>query len=142
MNLREIVRSKGSNVHTIAPTDMLSDAVRLMVENRCGSLVVAIGDQMVGIISERDILRTLAEVDAPLNSTPVAARMTSRVITGDPEDDLGKVMGIMTQNRIRHLPVVQGGKLAGVVSIGDIVKAQHEQLTKENHFLMSYIQTS
>jgi CBS domain-containing protein len=141
MNLRDILRSKGSAVFQIPPTAMLSDAVRMMVDNRCGSLMVCKGDQMAGIISERDILRTLAEVDVPLASTPVSARMTSRVITGHPDDDLGKVMGVMTQNRIRHLPVIDEGKLIGVVSIGDVVKAQHEQLTRENHFLMSYIQS-
>lgn len=141
MNLRDILHSKGSAVHMIAPTSTLADAVRVMVEHRCGSLVVGHGEQMVGIISERDILRTLAEVKSPLETIPISDRMTSRVITGQPDDDLGKVMGIMTQNRIRHLPVVNDGKLVGMVSIGDIVKAQHEQLTRENYFLMSYIQS-
>jgi CBS domain-containing protein len=141
MNLRDILRSKGSAVFQIHPTAMLAEAVRMMVDNRCGSLMVCKGDQMVGIISERDILRTLAEVNVPLDTTPISMRMTARVITGHPDDDLGKVMGVMTMNRIRHLPVVLDGKLLGVVSIGDVVKAQHEQLTRENHFLMSYIQS-
>jgi len=141
MNLRDILQSKGDAVFTILPTATLADAVRVMVDYRCGSLVVGTSDQMVGIISERDILRALAEVNAPLHSIPIADRMTSRVITGQPDDDLGKVMGIMTQNRIRHLPVMNDGKLVGVVSIGDVVKAQHEQLTRENYFLMNYIQS-
>ena len=141
MNLRDILQSKGDAVFTIAPADSLAEAVRVMVDHRCGSLVVGSSDQMVGIISERDILRALAEVKASLDSIPIADRMTTRVITGHPDDNLGKVMGVMTQNRIRHLPVMNDGKLVGMVSIGDVVKAQHEQLTRENYFLMNYIQS-
>jgi CBS domain-containing protein len=141
MKLRDILRSKGSAVYTISPTAMLMDAVRMMVDNRCGSLVVARGAEMVGIISERDILRTLAEVNVPLATTLVSERMTVRVITADLDDDLGKAMGLMTENRIRHLPITRDGRLEGMVSIGDLVKAQHEQLAQENHFLMSYIQS-
>lgn len=141
MNLRDILNAKGFAVHTIQPSAMIADAVRLMVECRCGSLVVSESDKMVGIISERDILRTLAETPKSLDEIPISSRMTANVITGHPNDDLGKVMGIMTRNRIRHLPVVEEQKLVGMVSIGDIVKAQHEQLALENHFLMSYIQS-
>jgi CBS domain-containing protein len=141
MNLRDILQSKGDAVFTIPPTSSLDEAVRVMVDHRCGSLVVGTAGQMVGIISERDILRALAEVKKPLDSIPISERMTTRVITGHPDDDLGKVMGVMTQNRIRHLPVMNEDKLVGMVSIGDIVKAQHEQLTRENYFLMNYIQS-
>jgi CBS domain-containing protein len=141
MNLRDILQSKGDAVFTIPPTSSMAEAVRVMVDHRCGSLIVGTAGQMVGIISERDVLRTLAEVHKPLEEIPIADRMTSRVITGQPDDDLGKVMGIMTQNRIRHLPVMNEGKLVGMVSIGDLVKAQHEQLTRENYFLMNYIQS-
>jgi CBS domain-containing protein len=141
MNLRDILNAKGNAVLTLPPHAMIADAVRLMVENRCGSMVVCEDNRMVGIISERDVLRTLAETTKPLDQIPIAQRMTANVITGHPDDNLGKVMGIMTVNRIRHLPVVDEQKLVGMVSIGDIVKAQHEQLAMENHFLMSYIQS-
>ncbi|MGE0758314.1 MAG: CBS domain-containing protein [Pirellulaceae bacterium] len=141
MNLREILRSKGSTVYTISPDASLMDAVRMMVDHRCGSLVVTRDGTMVGLISERDILRTLADERSPLAATPISDRMTTHVVTGSPDDGLGQVMGILTQNRIRHLPVLQDGRLEGMVSIGDVVKAQHEQLARENHFLMSYIQS-
>ena len=142
MNLRDILRSKGSAVFTIGPNQTIAEAVRLMVEQRCGSLVVLDGQEMIGILTERDILRTVAQGLLSLTSISVSQRMTQRVITGTPDDDLAHIMGVMTQQRIRHLPVVDGGKLEGLVSIGDIVKAQHEQLTQENHFLMSYIHQS
>ena len=141
MILRDILQSKGDAVFSIPSTSSLAEAVRVMVDHRCGSLVVGTGGQMEGIISERDILRALAEVHKPLENIPIADRMTTRVVTGHPDDDLGKVMGLMTQNRIRHLPVMNEGKLVGMVSIGDIVKAQYEQLTRENYFLMNYIQS-
>lgn len=141
MNLADILQSKGNAVFTIPPTDTIADAVRVMVERRCGSLVVGSADRMDGIISERDILRTLAEVSSPLDQIRIADRMTTRVITGRPEDDLNQVMGVMTENRIRHLPVTNNGKLVGMVSIGDVVKAQHEELMREKHFLISYIQS-
>jgi CBS domain-containing protein len=141
MNLRDILQSKGDQVFTIPPTSSLAEAVQAMVDHGCGSLIVGTDGHMAGIISERDILRALADVQKPLESVLIADRMTTRVITGHPDDDLGKVMGIMTQNRIRHLPVMNDAKLVGMVSIGDIVKAQYEQLTRENYFLMNYIQS-
>jgi len=139
MNLRDILQSKGHVVYTVSPRASLADAVQVMVEHNCGSLVVCDGDPMVGILSERDILRSLSE--RPLEAVAVEERMTRNVITAQPDDDLGKVMGIMTQHRIRHLPVTDHGRVVGLVSIGDVVKAQFEQLAVENHFLKSYIQS-
>jgi len=141
MQLREILKTKGSNVLTIEPTATLADVVQKLVENRCGSLVVCEGETMVGIISERDILIAVAQVSEPLDSVMVRARMTTDVVTGVPEGTVNDIMGLMSEKRIRHLPILDNGKLAGVISIGDIVKAQYHQLTVENHYLKNYIQS-
>lgn len=142
MLLKDILESKGCHeVLTISPTSTISDVVEKMVAHNCGSLVVCDQDQMVGIISERDVLRTIAEVRAPIDQIQVQERMTRKVITGSPEDNISTVMGLMTRHRIRHLPVLQGGALTGLISIGDIVKAQHQTLERENHLLMAYIQS-
>jgi len=142
MLLRDILESKGdSDVLTISPSSTLSDVVEKMVAHNCGSLVVCDDDQMVGIISERDVLRTVANRDARLDQILVHERMTRNVITGSPDDNISAVMGLMTKHRIRHLPVLRGNALAGLISIGDIVKAQHHNLERENHLLMAYIQS-
>lgn len=141
MNLRDILNQKGHAVFTVSPRAKLAGAVQVMVEHNVGSLVVCDNEAMVGILSERDILRAMAESGQALEQMVVGDRMTQKVITGDPNDDLNKIMGIMTQHRIRHLPVLENGRVYGLISIGDIVKAQHEQLARENHFLMSYIQS-
>ncbi len=104
-------------------------------------LVVVEGTRMVGIITERDILRTCSDLNEPLRSIPVGSRMSSDVVTGSLGDRIEQVMGVLTKKRIRHLPIVEDGQLAGMISIGDIVKAQHDHLTAENHFLKSYIQS-
>ena len=96
---------------------------------------------MVGIISERDVLRAISGVAEPLDKISVEQRMTKEVITGTPEQNINDTMGLMTQNHVRHLPVLDEGRLAGLISIGDVVKAQHQKLAMENHLLMSYIQS-
>ena len=141
MLLKDILESKGREVLTIEPTASLAAVVRKMCECNCGSLVVCEGEKMAGIISERDILRAIAEVEAPLETIGVETRMTRDVVTGSPQDNINETMGLMTRSRIRHLPVLVEGKLAGLVSIGDIVKAQHQKLEQENHLLMTYIQS-
>lgn len=141
MQLREILAAKGSHVLTIEPTATLADVVAKLVENRCGSLVVCDGERLVGIISERDILIAVAQVSEPLDAVMVRGRMTTDVVTGIPEDTVSEIMGLMSEKRIRHLPILDDGKLAGMISIGDIVKAQHHQLTVENHYLKNYIQS-
>jgi len=141
MYLREILAAKGGKLLTISPIAMMSDVVKKMCEHNCGSLIVSEGQSMVGIISERDVLRAISDLDEPLEEIPGEARMTRNVVTGSPQDDIKSAMGTMTKNRIRHLPVLDAGKLAGMISIGDIVKAQHQALERENHLLMTYIQS-
>lgn len=139
MILREILRVKGSFVHSITPSATLAEAARKLVEHNCGSLLVCEGGELVGIITERDLLRACALIDEMLETVPVEARMTTDMITASPDDELEMIMGLMTTHRIRHLPVLENGQVAGIVSIGDVVKAHHDRLCMENEYLKHYI---
>lgn len=146
MTLQDILRAKGTIVHSIAPTATLDDVVAKLVEHNCGSLVVCDSSvpgskpRMVGIITERDILRACAARQAPLEAQRVADVMTRKLVTGTPSDPVSDTMGLMTQHRIRHLPVLEGEELVGLISIGDVVKAQYHETVVENHYLKEYIQ--
>ncbi len=146
MNLREILRSKGTVVHTIDASDSLEDVVQKLVSHNCGSLVVfdskSMSQEMVGIITERDILRACAGHKAALDQLRVSDAMTRNVVVGSPQDSIEDTMGLMTNRRIRHLPVVEMGDLVGLISIGDVVKTQHDRLTMENHYLKSYLHST
>jgi CBS domain-containing protein len=142
MLLQEILQSKGSEVLSISPQNTLDDVVQKLVKNNCGSLVVCEQEdpcRMVGIVTERDILRACAARKS-LGQVRVQEVMSRNPVTGSPGDSVQDAMGQMTNRRIRHLPIVdeQGG-LVGIVSIGDLVKSQHDQLSMENHYLKSYI---
>lgn len=142
MQLRSILKAKGNSVHTIGPQETLAEVVQRLVMHNCGSLVVCDDEgQMLGIITERDILRASAEMTESLDHAVVETRMTVDVVTGSPDDKIDYVMGLLTEKRIRHLPVVDDGRLVGLISIGDVVKAQHHLLSMENHMLKSYIQS-
>lgn len=141
MTVQEVLRGKGSAVHAISPRATLGDVVRELVAHNCGSLVVCDGDNLVGIITERDILRACAAHAAELDTLKVEQFMTANLITGQITDDLNEVMGVMTTHRVRHLPIMQAGRLAGLISIGDVVKRHLDALTVENHYLMNYIQS-
>ncbi|MEZ6117562.1 MAG: CBS domain-containing protein [Pirellulaceae bacterium] len=138
MKVRDILQSKGRHVYTIEHRQTLAEVVDRLVEHNCGSLVVKDRDRVVGIITERDILRANCS-DKIVQSTAVRDKMTSRLITGNPDDDVSAVMGLLTSRRIRHLPIMEDGQLVGMISIGDVVKAQHDSVCQENHFLKSYI---
>lgn len=139
MRIRDILRSKGSDVVTVAPDQPVLTAVRILSEHRIGALVVRQGDEIEGIISERDVLNLVAGDPDRVNETPVSEVMTRDVIVGVPDDDLDYVMNIMTQNRIRHLPIVVERKLEGIVSIGDVVNAVRRSVESENRHLKDYI---
>jgi CBS domain-containing protein len=141
MTLQKILSNKGRQVYSIEPDKSLQDVVNMLVDHNCGSLIVCENDRMVGIITERDILRACAELDEPLSSIPVAVRMTRNVVTCTPQCDVETIMGMMTEHRVRHMPLLDNDRLAGMISIGDIVKAQHDELSLENHYLKSYIQS-
>jgi CBS domain-containing protein len=141
MRIRDILRTKGHDVVTVGPDQPVLAAVRILAEHRIGALIVRSRDQVEGIISERDILNLAASDPARLTSERVADVMTTEVIVGVPEDDLDYVMNIMTQNRIRHLPIVdEDGGLVGMVSIGDVVNAVRRSVEAENRHLKEYIQ--
>jgi CBS domain-containing protein len=143
--LQDILRGKGSDVFTTAPESTLHEVVDQLVARNCGSLVVCAPDdpgRMIGIITERDILRACRAGRKPLDQVKTADAMSTTVITASPSDSVEQVMGLMTENRIRHMPVLDDvGNLAGMISIGDVVKAQHDRLTMENHYLKNYIQS-
>ena len=143
MRLHEVLGHKGTEVHTILPEDTMARVVELMVERNCGSLVVVnpeSKDQLVGIITERDIMKGIA-AGKKLQATQVKELMTSKVHTGHTKDKVADTMGLMTEKRIRHLPIIEENRLAGMISIGDVVKAQYDALSAENHHLKNYIQS-
>jgi len=144
MTLHDVLRTKGSEVFTTSPDTKLSEIVRLLIAHNCGSLIVLEDEDpqcIVGIVTERDILRSCAE-GRSLDETPVAHIMTREVITGHVNESVADTMGVMTDRRIRHLPLVDDqGLMIGLISIGDVVKAQHDRLTAENHHLKNYIQS-
>jgi CBS domain-containing protein len=141
MLVRDILQDKGRSVHSCSPDDTLADVVDLLVGHNIGSLVVLHDDEMIGIITERDILRASAATRGLLESVRVCDRMTRCPVVTSLCDDIAGAMGVMTEHRIRHLPVIEEGRLAGIISIGDVVKAQHDELCRENHYLKSYIQS-
>jgi CBS domain-containing protein len=141
VTLTQILNSKGRQVFSIGPDKSLQDVVDALVEHNCGSLIVFDNDRMVGIITERDILRACAELSEPLSSVPVSVRMTRNVVTCSPDCDMETITGMMTEHRVRHMPIMEGSRLVGMISIGDVVKAQHDELSLENHYLKNYIQS-
>lgn len=139
MKISRILGEKGHDVHTIPPDRTVLEAMDVLVERDIGSLVVVDGDDLRGIITERDILRLGADGPERLSSVTVEEAMTSELVTCAPDDDVDAVMETMTRRRIRHLPVVEDDELRGLVSIGDAVKATLERVAEENRHLKEYI---
>jgi CBS domain-containing protein len=139
MYVKEILRLKGHDVHTISSNVTLAEVVDELVDCRCGSLVVVDDGVMVGIVTERDILRACALQHARLAETRLGDVMEQNLITASLTDKVSEIMGVMTNQRIRHLPITEDGNLVGIVSIGDVVKAQHAELRTENQSLKEYI---
>ena len=140
MTIDEILRKKGRDVVTVTGEQSVLEAVHVLVERNIGGLVVVDGPAPVGILTERDVLRLTAKSPGRLDAIPVNEVMTREVITARPDDDLRSMMDVMTENRIRHLPVLQGGELVGIVSIGDLVNACRVSAEAENAHLRHYIQ--
>jgi len=142
MKLRDILRVKGHHVYTVRPDQTVQDAVQILMQHRVGALLVEDAERRaVGIITERDVLRECVDRAAELSHVPVREAMTRDLIIGVPDDEIGYTMGIMTQNRIRHLPVMDGDHVAGMISIGDVVKATLDETEYENRYLKEYIQS-
>jgi CBS domain-containing protein len=140
MRVSEILLSKGNKVHQISPNASLAEAVASLVRFNCGSLMVEESQSIFGIITERDILKAIDSQKQSISELSVRDFMSRKLITGNPTDELGSVMGVLTSNRVRHLPIFDEGRLVGMISIGDIVKAQYDLMAVENHYLKSYIQ--
>ena len=140
MKISTILKTKGEQVYTISPDNTLKDMVNEMLARRAGSLLVTDGGgRTVGIVTERDLLRNLRKLGADWESLKVEAIMSRDVMFGKIDDDLDEVMTLMTERRIRHLPVMDGDRLAGVLSMGDIVKAALNESTFQNKLLKTYI---
>jgi signal-transduction protein with cAMP-binding, CBS, and nucleotidyltransferase domain len=140
MNVETILRNKGSWVATIRPDATVAEAVDMLNRERIGALVVSDdGKGVDGILSERDIVIALGDRDDDLLSRPVGEIMTRTVITCDPADSVGELMAEMTNRRIRHFPVVAGGRLIGIVSIGDLVKSRLDEVEFEASTMRSFI---
>lgn len=143
MTVKAILSRKGNNVITIEPTVTLSAAVNILAEHRIGAVVVAGADkQVAGILSERDIVRALAQRGPGALEEAVGQVMTRKVVTCTESDTVAALMERMTQGKFRHLPVVERGKLVGLVSIGDVVKHRLGEMEHESNALREYILTA
>jgi CBS domain-containing protein len=142
MTIAAILSSKGSEVATIGADNRVSEAVATLGERRIGALPVVEGDQIVGIMSERDVIYCLRDHGAEVLDWPVSRVMTSPAITAEPATPILSALGLMTERRIRHLPVTEGGRLIGIVSIGDLVKYRMDRIEAEANAMRSYIQSA
>ena len=140
MKVADILRQKGNRVVTISDKKTVYDAICTLVSEKIGSVLVTDSDgQIVGILTERDILRLAHSRLEEMKTIPVAEVMTRRLFVASPVDDVEEIKRLMTEKRIRHVPVFENGALVGMVSIGDIVKHQLTDLSTENEMLKNYI---
>lgn len=142
MNVRAILDTKGRQVASIGADALVSSAVKILSERRIGALLVLAGSDIEGIISERDIVRELAERGGAILDEPVRAVMTTKVMTCRRADTVSSVMEKMTEGKFRHLPVVEEGQIIGIVSIGDVVKHRVMEYETEQEALRDYIKTA
>jgi CBS domain-containing protein len=143
MTVKTILATKGSNVLSIEPTATLEAAVAMLAKHRVGALLVLGPDRrVIGILSERDIVRALAERGAGALMEPLAQSMTRKVVTCSQSDTVGALMERMTTGKFRHLPVIEQDQLVGIVSIGDVVKLRLHEIEHEAAALRDYIQTA
>jgi CBS domain-containing protein len=142
MLIANVIRGKGSDVVTMSADATVRELIHVLAHHGIGAVVVsAKGSMIAGIVSERDVVRALNRDGDELLDQPVAEIMTTEVVTCDLQDHIDDVMAVMTEWRIRHVPVVDGGVLAGIVSIGDMVKSRIRELEGERDDLVTYIGT-
>ena len=143
MIVKTILSGKGGNVVTIEPTANVADAAKMLAEKHIGALVVTGAEgRLVGIISERDIVRALANRGNAALKLPLTEVMTRKVVTCSEDETLSVIMERMTQGKFRHVPVLDGDRLVGIISIGDVVKWRLEELQLEQNALRDYIATA
>lgn len=142
MRIAQVLRGKGDAVWTVSPGTPVGELVAILTERGVGALVVSDdGTTVDGIVSERDVVRRLGALGGDLLARPVREIMTTAVHTCTPADTLEHLMVLMTEQRVRHVPVVDAGRLAGIVSIGDVVKQRMAELQSERDQLSAYIST-
>ncbi|WP_041536017.1 CBS domain-containing protein [Parvibaculum lavamentivorans] len=139
MNVAAILKAKGSDVATVSPQTTLSEVATFLTERRIGAVVVMQDRKVLGIVSERDIVKAVARTGAQALGAPVRDVMTSRVVTCGLNDSVDELMDSMTMGRFRHLPVIEDGELVGIVSIGDVVKHRIAETVMETEALRLYI---
>ena len=139
MRIADVLRGKGHSVATIGPEATVTTLLARLAEGNYGALPVVDEGRLVGMVSERDVVRKLHEQGASLLDSPVSGIMTTVVATCTPEDSVSDLAQVMTNRRVRHLPVVVDDELRGIVSIGDLVKARIDALERERQQLESYI---
>ena len=138
--IREVLEAKGSQVISVRPDQTIYEAIQTLVNHNIGAvLVMDEKNELVGIFTERDILKQCVHRSDQLKTTKVKDVMTTDLIIGLPDDDVDYLMGIMTMNKIRHVPIMHGGEVKGIVSIGDLVKFQLHDAHYENRYLKDYI---
>ena len=143
MNIEHILKNKGGQWHSTSPGTPATEAVALMMKHHIGSLVVMEDDELVGIFTERDVLRSVGELDGELARSSVADLMSNEVVSCTPQQGIDEAMELMLHNatgqRIRHLPVLDDGRLAGINSVGDVIESLLTETRFENRLLKSYI---
>jgi CBS domain-containing protein len=143
MTIKTILSTKGGDVISIEPTATLEAAIKTLGTHRIGALLVLGPDRrMIGILSERDIVRVLAEQGAAVLTKPLAQVMTRKVVTCGPTETVGTIMERMTTGKFRHVPVVEQDQVVGIISIGDVVKHRLREMEQESAALRDYIQSA
>jgi CBS domain-containing protein len=135
MSIKAILKRKGKEVITTSPATSVKRAAELMREKNIAALMVVEGHAIRGIVTERDIVRSLVRHGADVLSKAVSEIMTEKLITGSPDDSVKHVMGVMTRHRIRHFPILENGRLEGLISIGDVVRHRLDDLELEANVL-------
>ena len=140
MLVKECLKLKNRDLVTVGPDVRVPDAMKLLLTNRISCLPVVDGDgQLIGILSDKDIFKRAYEDSHGFTGASVRDLMTTEVIVGVPEDSLDYIGGVMTKNRIRHVPILEDGRVAGLISVGDIVSSQLSHMEIENRYLRQYI---
>ena len=141
MSIAAILQNKGADVLTVEADLTVREAVALLAERKIGALPVVRGDEVAGIMSERDVIYCLRTDGAAVLDWPVERIMTAPAITVERDHEVLSALSLMTRRRIRHLPVVEGGRIIGIVSIGDLVKFRMDKIEAEAAQMISYIQS-
>ncbi len=139
--VRQVLAGKGAALYAVAPEVAVLEAIRAMAEHRVGALLVMQGEALIGVVSERDYARKVILLGRSSSDTPVRTIMSSPVITVSPDDSVSHCMQLMTERHVRHLPAVENGRVVGMVSIGDLVKAVIAEQRAQIEQLENYIRT-